>query len=294
MASGREFGWHYPGEEPVGSLEPMATPSARDIAGDRAMRAPWLASAALLSAAVAIAVNLEIALHELGHLTANALAGVGSRIELHPFEPSRTVLDGALPAGALTFSAAAGPAAAVAAGALLLVALWRARRPLLLPILLTGPLALVMEGANALIQLIDGAPGTDWTIVATSVSTGLLAVVATAAVLVGLAALVRLMSIAGVDWRGHTSTRLSVTLLGFTPYFLAGLAWVWLLGPEGAGRNVGLVVFAALIATVIALAYPVAGRLAALRPADVSRGDAAWASAVAAGLVIGLLLLAAA
>jgi hypothetical protein len=258
-------------------------------------RAPArLLPAVLLSASVAIAVNLEIAIHELGHVTANAIAGVGSRIELHPFGPSRTVLDGILPDQALTGSAAAGPAAAVAIGLLVTLAAWRVRRPRLLPLLLVGPLALVMEGANGLIQLVEGAPGTDWSIVAADLPIGLLVPVAIAALLLGLVALVRLLPVAGLDWRTSVPARVGLTLLGFATYFLVGFAWIWLLGPGEPGRNAGLLVFAVLTALVIALAYPVAGRRAALRPATVGRGDAAWVSAMAGVLVIGLLLVSAA
>lgn len=272
----------------------MATARAREAESNRPARPSWLPSAALLSASVAIAANLEVAIHELGHVTANALAGVGSRIELHPFGPSRTVLDGTLPDEALTGSAAAGPAAAVVVGLLVTAALWRVRRPRLLPLLLIGPLALVMEGANGLIQLVEEAPGTDWSVVAAGLRTGLLAAVAVAAVLLGLFALVRLLPTAGLDWRSPVPARVGLTLLGFAAYFVAGLAWVLLLGPGEPGRNAGLLGFAVLTALVIALAYPVAGRHGALRPAVVGRGDAAWVSALAGALVTGLLLLAAA
>jgi hypothetical protein len=93
-------------------------------------------STLLLAGSFAFAFLLGEAIHELGHYLAHrAYATPDIGIHLDPFGGSHIVGVKSLPLAVMGATSLAGPLFNLALGILALLALWRWRRPLLLPLL---------------------------------------------------------------------------------------------------------------------------------------------------------------
>lgn len=244
----------------------------------------------LLASAVAIAEMAEVAVHELAHLVVDRLIGADASIDLHPFGPSATHIDGTLPDTGLAWAVAAGPAGAVVVCSVIALLAWRRRTPGMLALILLGPVALLFEGANAIVQLVEGAVGTDVTIlVGRGVPSPLVAVLAGTALAVGLVWAAAATALVGF---GATRADRWVTpVVGYAAYPLLGLVWVASLGPGAPDRNIGLLAFGLVVgATVAAIRRPVARRLR-LRAWPADAGHASAMPFLAVGLAVVLWLV---
>ena len=111
----------------------------------------------LIAGASFFAYLLGVTVHEVGHYVANIALGVPeTRIVLHPFDLSYTTEAGDLSEAfstpfRLALASAAGPALNVALGTVVSLFVWRKRSPGWLPLLMWGPLALLVEGVGMVI-----------------------------------------------------------------------------------------------------------------------------------------------
>jgi len=213
-----------------------------------------LRAAALLALAYAFVSVATVVTHEAGHWWLDRAHGVPVRLVAPPFGAPHIEIVGPATAIPLGWPDAAGPLANVLVGLLLFALLWRVRRPILLPLLLWAPVALLQEGVNALVQLGTGAPGTDLDrLVRHGVPPAALWAAAVVAVAAGVAALFAVRPLFRLPGSARAPTRVLVLAAGFAAYPVAGLLvarWLPWAAPE---RNLTLLVFAALLALVVGI-----------------------------------------
>jgi len=244
---------------------------------------------------VAFVSLATVVTHEFGHWLLDRAWGADVRVVAPPFGAPHIEALRPITVDLMGWPDAAGPLANVLAGLVLFAALWRWRRPVLVPLLLWGPVAWLQESVNALVQLGTRAPNTDLTrLVAVGVPAWTLAAVAVLGLASGLAGLVALQPTLGVPTTAAPWRRFAVLAVGFAAYPALGL----LLTPWFAGaslqRNTTLLVFGVLIAALVtglvgvaATAWPWFRRR---RPAAIP-ASATWA-ALAAAVVIHVAALA--
>lgn len=204
--------------------------------------------------AFVFAMNAEVALHEFGHgLAIGALTGRSVRFVLHPFLPSATLWSP--PDHVTALIDAAGPLLPVTLGVLVAAALWRNRSTSLGFLMLLGPLALVMEGISNLMQILLRSPGSDsMRIAAAGVSPALIGVLSALLLVLGSAAIVRIVPAFGLP-RGAPFLRTLTALLAAPTYLALGTAYVAFLTPQPAARNLALTVFTVVLLAILALAH---------------------------------------
>jgi hypothetical protein len=276
------------------------------VAGPRRRRSASAArSAGLLALAYAFVSVATVVTHEAGHWLLDRAAGVPVRLVAAPFGAPHIEAVGPAAAIPLGWPDAAGPLANVLVGLLLFGLLWRARRPLLLPLLLWAPVALLQEGVNALVQLGTRAPGTDLVrLIQHGVPAAALWTAAAVAVAAGVAGLFAVRPLFRLPPSARAPARVLVLAAGFAAYPAIGLIaarWLPWASPE---RNVTLLVFAALLALVLGVpgtragAFPATGageagtpRSAATAGGVVTDGALLGAAAAAALALAGTLLL---
>lgn len=249
-------------------------------------------STLLIAASVAIVANLTVVTHELGHLVADRLAGVDAGIVIEPFRSSYVELREPMPPDLLGWPDAAGPLANMAVGVALFVGLWRRRRPALLPLLLWGPVAVLQESVNALVQLGTSEPGTDWMrIVDAGVPPWTVVAFGAVGTAIGLFALVALLPVAGVGAASFPAA-IGVLLIGFGTYrtlaVLASLGFDY--ADDELARNLRLLGLELVLALVVAGVSRLRATDRLGSPHEVSRRAASLA-AVSAIAVITLALV---
>ena len=114
----------------------------------------------MLSGAFTFAFLMAEMIHEFGHYLAHVAFGnhdVG--VLLDPFGGSRITGLTSSTDQALIATTAAGPLFNLLLGITTTILLWRNRKPILLPLLLWGPIALVQEGVNLSLGLLSPRNG---------------------------------------------------------------------------------------------------------------------------------------
>jgi hypothetical protein len=117
----------------------------------------------LLVGSFVFAFLLGEAVHELDHYLAHeAYGNAGIGIHLDPFGGSCIVGVTSLPLEVMGVTCAAGPLSNLALAIACFLLLWHRRKPVLLPLLLWGPVAMAQEGGNLSLGLLArGRRGVD-------------------------------------------------------------------------------------------------------------------------------------
>jgi hypothetical protein len=228
--------------------------SAAGQAGARLSNRELLPSVLLLLGAFVFAFTLGEAVREMGHFLANRAYGTQAGIVLDPFGGSHIVGGSAVAVHGRGVTAIAGPLLDLMAGLAVSVVLWRTRRPLLLPFVLWGPLALVQEGVTFSLGMLT--PGGDAQRMVQSGIPGPLIVACGLAFLVlGMASVSSLLPLVGLARSDSFGTKVTVVAGGMVP-FMALRALVSSTSSVAAlQENLVPLVFSLLLVTLVASVY---------------------------------------
>ncbi|MEJ2209467.1 MAG: hypothetical protein P8129_10575 [Anaerolineae bacterium] len=249
---------------------------------------PGLLPALLLCGAFVFSFSLGEAIHELGHFLAHRAYSVDVGIRLDPFGGSHIIGGSLAPREIWGITSAAGPLFNVTIAVSVLVVLWRLRRPVLLPLLLWGPIALVQEGVTFSLGLLT--PGGDAALIVESgvpagfvLSTGILFLA------LGVSGVCLVLPQAGLSPSASFPCRLGIVVGGMVPFMVARLLFSPLTSPGQSGENVLPLLFALLLASAVAgLEGPVhrlLGRLPGPEPVAVPRLAVVLSAVLAWGMV---------
>jgi hypothetical protein len=244
----------------------------------------------LLLASMVFVMNVSVAIHEMGHLLFDRIYGLDARVVLEIFRGSHITLGEIYPSDLSVVPVLAGPLGNVLVGTALFAALWRVRRPALLPLLLWGPIALLQESTSALVQLIERDPGTDFVMIhQAGVAQGAIIALAVVGIVAGLVGVLALMPVAGLDPLTSVWRRIAVFLPGMSGYSIFVLMASLSLGyPESdLVRNAGLASLVAVVSVCLAVGYAPVGRWLRLRIHEVRR-QSVWLAAALTAAVIAL------
>lgn len=208
----------------------------------------------ILFGSVLFVSAVTVVIHELGHWVVDRWSGVDAALVFELFGGSRTIPEGPIPAEFALLAAAAGPLANILSGLAVFAVSWPRRGPLLLPLLLWAPVALLQESVTAAVQTLTSEPGTDFVLMAAfGVPEALIWLFVGVGLVGGVAGLALLAPVAGVpaaDTPATAGVKMSVGLAGY--YLVALLVALVASGdlPIRAGQLL-LVVLLAFIGGVI-------------------------------------------
>jgi hypothetical protein len=247
--------------ETPGQIERFNQENARRKAGgdaavpeSTAPDRPILLPVLLLLGSFAFAFCLGEAAHELGHFLAHRAYGTEVGIRLDPFGGSQIINGSSAPHGTWGITSAAGPLFNLLVGLTVSLSLWRYRRPVLLPLLLWGPIALVQEGVTFSLGMLT--PGGDAQLVVESgfpapVILGL-GILFLASGVVAVCCVLPLVNLSPSD---SFARRFSVVSGGMLSFMAVRLVASTVSSPYTTQENVIPLVFALLLATVVAGLY---------------------------------------
>jgi heme/copper-type cytochrome/quinol oxidase subunit 3 len=228
----------------------------------------------LLSGAFTFAFLLGELVHEYGHyFTHLAYGNQGISVHLDPFGGSRIVDVSPLQDKAMGVTSAAGPLANLALGVTFMFLLWRVRRPLLLPLLLWGPIAMVQEGVNFSLGLLSPGSDAQW-VAASGVPQPVILLAGILLLSSGVVMIAAIAPLDGIEGENPERRKLFIVLTGMCSLMLLRCVYSFIVFPEAAMENLIPLVFSLLLAAIIVLlqepASRIAGRDAQPRPPPVA------------------------
>lgn len=254
---------------------------------------PFIQPTLLFFGSFLFAGNMNFAAHEIGHWIADRHYGVDDvRIFLHPFIGSRIIgfeWHGPKPWPLLLD--ASGLLLTILIGAGITLLFWRKRNPYLLPLLVMGPLAWIMEGFGNSMGLLVNDPGTDpVNMVAYGIPRGLLLSAFVLIFTCGIVSLLLLFPLLAISPEDPPSRKLGI-LSGAPISVIIGLIYVAIIDPQETKTSVMRLAFAIiLISLLVALDKPLHPYLNRVSRTEMATGNPA-ASWVALVLGIGITVL---
>jgi hypothetical protein len=251
---------------------------------------PLLLPVLLLLGSFAFVFCLGEAVHELGHFLAHRAYGVEVGIKLDPFGGSRILHGSSAPAEIWGITSIAGPLFNLLVGLIVSLSLWRLRRPVLLPLLLWGPVALIQEGVTFSLGLLT--PGGDAQLIvewgvpaAVLLSFGLLLLVSGVALLCGLLPLV------GLSPADSFGRKFGVVAGGMVSFMVLRLLVSSASSPAAAQENAAPLLFSLLLAIIVVVLYrPLASVVK--RAPEAWLASLTWPAAVSSvALAVGMVLV---
>jgi hypothetical protein len=215
---------------------------------------PILLPVLLLLGSFVFAFCLGEAVHEFGHFLVHRAYGVSVGIRLDPFGGSRILNGSSAPQEILGITSLAGPLLNLLVGMTVSLSLWWVRRPMLLPLVIWGPVALVQEGVTFSLGMLT--PGGDAELIA---EWGVPAVV-----IVGLGVLFLASGIAMICWllplvnlspADSFGRKFGVVISGMVSFFVLRLVISSVSASSPVMENTVPLVFSILLATIVAGLY---------------------------------------
>jgi hypothetical protein len=187
----------------------------------------------LFLGATFFAYLFSISLHELGHYLAAVLLGVPEKgIVLNPFGANYGIYLGDLTTafgtpGRRIFSGLSGAIFDLLVTVVISLALWRKRRPILLPLLAMGSLALIHESVNMTMGVLKGYG--DWSELSeVGVPSFVVIILAVFLLVAGCIWLLQLLPLTGTSPRDPFWRRLAVFLAGMPLFMLCSVVYLTL------------------------------------------------------------------
>jgi hypothetical protein len=243
----------------------------------------------LLLGSFVFAFCLAEAVHELGHFLAHRAYGVTVGIRLDPFGGSRILNGSSAPREILGITSAAGPLLNLLAGLVVSSSLWRFRRPALLPLLMWGPVALIQEGVNLSLGLLN--PGADAElIVEWGVPAHMLVGFGLTLLLAGIILICWLLPLLNLSPADSFERKFGTVASGMVSLMVVRLLYSYLTAPSSAQENTVPLVFSVLLATILVVLYdvlyPLLSRKSITKSASITWPSVLLSTALAGGMIL--------
>ena len=223
---------------------------------------PFFISTLMLACSFTFAFLLGEMVHEYGHYFSHLAFGnhaVG--VYLNPFGSSRMVgVTSDLPIRQMGLTSAAGPLTDLVLALVLMLALWRIQRPILLPLLLWGPVAMIQEGVNFSLGLLT--PGGDAAWISTlGFPKPLILAFGILLIFAGLLILSALLTSMGMTAGQSPFRTFLMVFLGMCTLLLIRFIYSTAVQPEFFLENLIPFVFSLLLAALLVLLQPLSRKI---------------------------------
>lgn len=205
----------------------------------------------LLMGAFSFAFFIGTVVHEFGHVIAIKAFGIEQfKVIIHPFVGNYVTWD--VDNNFIGYVDAAGPLFNVFMGNSFLIGFWRWRQRIIPSILLWGPVALIQEGFNSLIQVALNIPGSDSVrIIFVGVPAFCLVTIDSLFLIAGVVLLTIQLPLYGVSAEDSCLSRITTLVPGFVGFMMAIFLYDMLFNPLGVTRGIVLIIFSSAIAILV-------------------------------------------
>ncbi len=194
--------------------------------------------------------------HDSGHYICHLVYG-NQQVEVH-FDPfGGTHISGAdsLPVQVLGVTSAAGPLGNLILGLMSFFALWRVKRPVLLPFLLWGPVAMIQEGVTFSLGMLT--PGGDAAWISTlGIPKFEILLLGVLLLIGGVVFITVLLPLAGIQPGEPWGKVFSILLLSMCTLMLVRFIHALAIAPQHRLENTIPLLFSWLLATLVAVLFP--------------------------------------
>jgi hypothetical protein len=215
---------------------------------------PILLAIMLLLGSFVFAFCLGEAVHEFGHFLVHRLNGVNVMIRLDPFGGSKILNGSSAPPEIWGITSLAGPLLNLLLGSMVSLSLWRIRKPILLPLLLWGPTALVQEGVTFSLGMLTPGGDAQW-IVEWGVPAGVLISLGVLFLIAGVALICWLLPLVNLSSTDSPGRKFGIVLGGMVSFFVLRLVASSLRSSSAAMENAVPLIFSILLAFLVVAMY---------------------------------------
>jgi hypothetical protein len=208
-----------------------------------------------LAGAFTFAFLLAETVHESGHYLAHRLYGNNAiYIHLDPFGGSRLVGSTTLPEKEMIITSAAGPFSSLMLAIACFICLWKVRKPVLLPLLIWWPTAMIQEGVNMSLGLLSPNSDAQW-IARSDMPTSLILIFGVILLLAGITGIAALLPLAGISEDAPLGHTWLVLVLGMCSLMLVRLVGAMYANPKTLVENMIPLAFSGILAFVAAVLH---------------------------------------
>lgn len=239
----------------------------------------------LLAGSFTFAFLLGEMVHEYGHYLCHLAYGNPDNVQVHvdPFGGSRIMGVTSLPDKVLGVTSATGPLLNLILGITCLFLLWRIRRPILLPFLLWGPIAMIQEGVTFSLGMMTPGGDAQW-IATLGVPRPLLLLIGSFLLVAGVRTIGLLLPLTTIERDESFRVKFLIVLLGMCSLMLIRFIHSAVASPTSIVENLVPLIFSLLLAIFVVFSYKPASENAS--EAGTKTGRVAW-TAVTMALTLG-------
>ncbi len=207
-------------------------------------------------------------IHEYGHYVSHLIYGnKGISVYLNPFGSSRIMGVISLPLRQMGITSAAGPLTNLLLGVFVMSLLWKKKRPILLPLLLWGPVAMIQEGVNFSLGFLTPGGDAEW-ISTLGIPKPVLIITGICLIFSGLIISSFLLSSLGITEGRSCLENFAIILLGMCSLMLIRFVYSAVAQPQYITEDLVPLVFSLLLAVIVVLIQPVIIKSSKKDPAE--------------------------
>lgn len=210
----------------------------------------------LLAGAFTFAFLLGELVHDSGHYFAHLAYG-NTQVDVHfdPFGGTHIENAGGLPNDVLGVTSLAGPLSDLVLALVVSLSLWRFRRPILLPLVLWGPVAMIQEGVTFSLGFLTPGGDAFW-IAALGISKALILGFGVLILLGGVVGIAILLPIAGIKRDDSFGLKVLVLFLGMGSLMIIRFLYSVIAAPKYIIEDLVPLVFSLILILIVVTIHP--------------------------------------
>ena len=211
----------------------------------------------LLAGAFVFAFLWGEMVHEYGHYLSHLFFGNNdATVYLSPFGSSRIMGVSSMPLKQMGITSAAGPLTNLIPGVLVMSLVWRKKRPILFPLLLWGPVAMIQEGVTFSLGFLTPGGDAEW-ISTLGIPKSIILIAGIVLIFSGLMVLSLLFSMIGITAGRSRLEVFGIILLGMCSLMVIRFLYSAIAQPQFILEDFVPLIFSFLLAVIVAVIQPV-------------------------------------
>jgi len=222
----------------------------------------FVKSILLLAGSFTFAFLLGEMVHEFGHYFGHLVYGNPNnvQVQLDPFGGSRIMGVTSLSDKVIGVTSATGPLFNLLLAVTCLLLQWRIRRPVLLPFLLWGPIAMIQEGVNFSLGMMTPGGDAQW-ITAMGMPKLILVLIGSFLLIAGLKTISLLLPLTNMERAFPFKDKFLIVLLGMCSLIFIRFIHSVVASPTSIVENLVPLIFSLLLAAFVVLLYKPTGEI---------------------------------